>query len=673
MIKKYPYIKQHNEKDCGVACLLMIIKYYKGNIPYNYLFDMLNCSKNGTSAYNIVKVSQNLGFKATGMSCDIHNIKNVTLPCVAHTIVNNYYHYVVIYEINLKRNFIIICDPSYGIKKLKIKDFEKIYNNILLEIYPIKTIPKYKSSNSFIKYLLIFLKKYTKNIIIINIFSFLFIITSISLSFIFILLLYGNKNVSIFIFIIILLLKILFSILRDYLINNLENKINYDYKIKIFDNVISLPYKYFFNLTIGEIASHIFDTSKIGTIIISLMTFLTFDIFIFITLFIVLIKISIFLTCILFIILIIYYLVVNDINKKNKTKIEFLKLQNGFLNNKIIENLESYDTFKGSNLENYILNDLTDSFNDYNVKYYKLKNNLLFLNNIKYFLNDVCLAIIILFGICLVSVGLLNIKYLIIYYAIFNYLMDIFKKLFELKLDIYEFEEIINRIDDLNYQQNTNYINNVDTIFIDNLTINNDNIKLKYNNLLIKKKDRILIYGNSGGGKSTLLKYLKGYIDDYSGNLSLNNYKVHPSVLKNRVIYVSQQEKIFSTTLYKNICLDKKIDNNILNKILSITKVDEIISKRKIGLKSLITDNGNNLSGGERERIILARTLLCDADIILLDESFGEMDISLERNILKNIFEYFSDKTFIVVSHRLDNKDLFNRSMNINAIRCIEN
>ena len=87
----------------------------------------------------------------------------------------------------------------------------------------------------------------------------------------------------------------------------------------------------------------------------------------------------------------------------------------------------------------------------------------------------------------------------------------------------------------------------------------------------------------------------------------------------------------------------------------------DILEKRKIGIDTLIEENGSNLSGGERQRIVLARAFLKDADVYLLDESFSEMDSSMEREILLNIFSKYQDKIIMVVSHRTDNKDIFDK------------
>ena len=95
MLKKYPFVKQEGIKDCGCACLLMIIKYYKGNVSIERLRDLTHTNKNGTSAYNLVKTSIDLGFDARGVKATLDDFKNVLFPCIAHVVIDNVYkHYM---------------------------------------------------------------------------------------------------------------------------------------------------------------------------------------------------------------------------------------------------------------------------------------------------------------------------------------------------------------------------------------------------------------------------------------------------------------------------------------------------------------------------------------------------------------------------------------------------
>ena len=140
--------------------------------------------------------------------------------------------------------------------------------------------------------------------------------------------------------------------------------------------------------------------------------------------------------------------------------------------------------------------------------------------------------------------------------------------------------------------------------------------------------------------------------------IDINDYKNNK--YKQGISYISQKETLFTDTLYNNLNINNKNNNKILE-IIKICEVDEIIKNNNTSYKMLIEENGNNISGGEKQRIILARTLLKPFNILLIDEGLNQMDVNLERRILKRIFQKYKQQTIIIVSHRLDNVDLFNK------------
>ena len=134
--------------------------------------------------------------------------------------------------------------------------------------------------------------------------------------------------------------------------------------------------------------------------------------------------------------------------------------------------------------------------------------------------------------------------------------------------------------------------------------------------------------------------------------------------ISNIVSYTSQDEELFNDTIINNITLGKSIDTKYLNKIISICRLDKINIIKEVGLDSLVI-NSNSFSGGEKNRIILARSLINSKKIIILDEVLKEVDYELEYNIVKDLLEYFKDRTIIYVSH----KNLSNLFSNVLTFR----
>ena len=171
------------------------------------------------------------------------------------------------------------------------------------------------------------------------------------------------------------------------------------------------------------------------------------------------------------------------------------------------------------------------------------------------------------------------------------------------------------------------------------------------------------VMGPNGTGKSTFVKLLMRYIEMPFGYISINNIDInhyHLDILRNNITYVSQQEYLFNDTLYNNITLGREIDKNEIEKVVKMLYLNEVGS-----LNRMVEENGFNFSVGERQRIILARSVLKKSSIYIFDEALSQIDVIKERDILINIFKYLKDKTIIVISHRFDNKDLFERIIRI--------
>lgn len=198
-------------------------------------------------------------------------------------------------------------------------------------------------------------------------------------------------------------------------------------------------------------------------------------------------------------------------------------------------------------------------------------------------------------------------------------------------------------------------------IVVNNLTYTyNEEEKILNNvNLTIKEGSKVLIYGPSGSGKSTFLKILKGYYPTnrgsvFIGDIDLCDYK------NNDIVYISQNEVLFTDSIINNIGNNEQFLN-----LAKMCKVDEIVQNNNLGYNMIIEENGFNISGGQKQRIVLARALNNLKNILLIDEGLSQVDTNMERVILKNIFKYFKDKTIIIISHRLDNLDLFDEMIKL--------
>lgn len=181
-----------------------------------------------------------------------------------------------------------------------------------------------------------------------------------------------------------------------------------------------------------------------------------------------------------------------------------------------------------------------------------------------------------------------------------------------------------------------------------------DNEVIKGIDFKIDKGQWVSFVGESGSGKSTILSLLARHLE--SENIDLNNLELkeyNQSSFYNKVMLVSSQSEVFKGTIRSNLAMSKVIDEEKMLSVLDKVNLISYINQNN-GLDSLVEERGSNLSGGEKQRLILARALLWDADLYLFDEVTSSVDVESEK-VIMDVIESMHDKTVVVVSHRLKN------------------
>ena len=260
---------------------------------------------------------------------------------------------------------------------------------------------------------------------------------------------------------------------------------------------------------------------------------------------------------------------------------------------------------------------------------------------------------------------------LLTFQSLLTYFLSPIRELVDLNADTKSMKNAIIRIKELIVEEKQHgYISNVVSgdIMIKNLnyTHSRDFNILNNINIKIKNGEKIMIIGKSGCGKSTLMRLIKGYYSVKRGCIKIGNKDINDYKNLESILYINQTEFLFTDSVYNNIVLNDIVSNQELEEILKICEIHDIIRNNKLGLFLLVEENGFNLSGGERQRIILARTIIKPFNILIIDEGLSQVDVDMERRIIKKLFKKFYDKTIIVISHRLENLDLFDRYIEIN-------
>ena len=171
--------------------------------------------------------------------------------------------------------------------------------------------------------------------------------------------------------------------------------------------------------------------------------------------------------------------------------------------------------------------------------------------------------------------------------------------------------------------------------------------------LRINKGDRIWIKGKNGTGKSTFCKIMTGLYQPDNGSIRINNIDTtlyHPKALTKTIALISSKDMIFNDTLLFNITFGKKVDLKELIEYAKMVNLYDFINSKAEKFDYVIHENGNNLSTGQRRKILILRALILDAEVIILDEVFNGIDQSSKQRI-EQLIDLIEDKTFIIISH----------------------
>lgn len=675
-------VKQNSFKDCGPSCLLSIMKYYNIEVSHEELTLNLKMDREGTNAYNIINVSKLYGLDGYGIHNSVDDIINgkVKLPIICHVLKNSYYHFIVVYKV--KNNHLIVMDPSTNNTKLDIETFKSLYLNTSIVIYPVKKINIINNNKRLIDIIKIYLNKEIKNIIKTILYSLFVILLTLFLNtYTFLLIDYIIPNYKLKLLIIItfifLLLGVYKSILNYYknkLIIYLSKQISIYLNKEVINKFFNLPYLFFKNKSTSEVISRINDLEIFKEIFTSIIVSLSTNIILIIVSMIVLLSINIKLFIINIISLVLYFIIVISFKNSFSKRTEQL-LDNKSIYNKILnENIYSYESNRNINQINNKILKIEDKYKDYihsESKYNILFNKQLTIKDILFiFTNILSLSISIL----LIINNSLTIGRLFLYTSIVYYFIEPIKEILDLGPNINYLKSIYNRINDLLLVKEKEDIKDKykikGDIKINNICYSYNNIDyiIKNINLEIPYKSKYLIYGKSGLGKSTIIKILLKYLGDYKGNIKIDNNdlkNISRESIQDSFTYVSQNNYITNDTIKNNIIYDRDIDDNDYKKIIDICNLNTLIESKYLKDNFVIEDNGFNISGGERQKIILARSLLKDSNYIILDEALSEVDVYEEKQILNKIFDYCKDKTLIYISHKKEIISMFKEKYKI--------
>lgn len=678
LFKKYHWVRQHDIKDCGAACISTVSKHYGLHIPISKIREYAGTDRNGTNVYGLIQAAEKLGFSAKGVRGNVESLKEIPLPAIAHVIIDGkLLHYVVILEIT-KKGKVIVADPGEGIIKYDIKEFNEIWTGVLVLLIPNESFQsRDEEKNTFGRFMFL-LKNQQSLLIPVFLSSILITIFGVLGAFYFKIVIdnivtENLKHTLTYLSIGIIALyifKVLLELFRSHLILYLSRRLDIKLMFGYYKHVLSLPMNFFETRKVGEIISRFQDAAKIREALATTTLTVMIDTIMVIAGSILLYTQSSTLFFITALHIPIYILIIwmfqSSYEKINRQEME----SNAELTSYIVESLNGISTIKSYNAEKEAEFQTEKRLISLLQKFFKrfvITNSQ---ESIKTIVELVGGVVILWVGAISILNGEMTIGQLVAYNALLVYFLDPIKNLVDLQPTLqsaFVASKRLTEILDLDLEKNDQEDKKLSPtsfhhkIRLDNITFKYGTRQNIFNNLSfeIPIGYSVGFVGESGSGKTTIAKLLMRYHDVNEGNIYYDNYHIkdmNRTGLRNKIAYVAQESFFFSGSIFDNLVfgLNREVTMDKIIEACILADAHEFISSLPLRYDTLLEENASNVSGGQRQRLSIARALLKEADVLILDEATSHLDSTSERKIIENLKEYRAGKlTTITIAHRL--------------------
>ncbi|MBQ0734021.1 peptidase domain-containing ABC transporter [Aquimarina celericrescens] len=685
-MKKFPFYKQPGAKDCGPTCLRIISKHYGKVIPLETIRGLSQTSRIGSSLLGLSEGAENLGFKTIGIKTDYETFaKEVPFPCIVHW---RKYHFVVVYKV--EKDTVYVSDPSYGLIEYSKEEFieawignnanEKTQEGLVLML---ETTPKFYDTDwenvdtrSGFSFLLKYLFKYKSlmtqlmvGLLAGSLLQLVFPFLTQSIVDI------GIQNQDInFIYLILgaqimlYLGQVSIEAVRGWILLHLSTRVNISLVSDFFIKLMNLPISYFDTRMTGDIMQRINDHQRIEKLLTnsSLNTLFSFFNIIIFSAVLIYYNFKIFgifaVGSALLIGWIFFFL-------KKRKELDYKRFaQMSDEQSKTIELIEGMQEIKLHNAEKQ----KRWGWEFIQIRLFKVATQGLTLeqmqtigsssiNQFKNILITFTAASLVLSGE--ITLGMmLSIQYII---GQLNgpiaQLLEFIQDTQDAKISLERLKEIHDKKDEENAKESKSHeIPTNQDIYVENLTLKYVGAAdpvIENMNLTISHNKTTAIVGASGSGKTTLMKTLMRFYKPNKGVIKMgeqNFENISQKAWRSHCGVVMQDGYIFNDTIANNIALgETEIDKERLQKAVEIANIKDFIESLPLSYNTEVGNEGVGISGGEKQRLLIARAVYKNPDFIFFDEATSALDAKNEKIIMENLNTFFKGRTAVVIAHRL--------------------
>ena len=669
-------IKQRDITDCGAACVASIAAYYNLQLPVSRIRQYAGTDKRGTNVLGLIEAAERLGFQAKGAKGPVESLAKIPLPAIAHVVVKNgLHHFVVVYKVTKK--YITIMDPGDGqLHKKTITDFTKEWTSVIVLLLPDEEFTKGNQKTSNTTRFWQLMKPHSGIMLQALIGAVVYTLLGLSFS------IYMQKIIDFVLpegnlrllnllsvsMIVILVFQIFIGGFKTLL--GLQTGQHIDAKLILgyYKHLLKLPQRFFDTMRVGEIISRVNDAVKIrmfvNDVALNLLVNVLIVGFSIGLMFLYYWKLALIMLAIVPVYLLLYW-ISNYINKKwQRTLME----NSADLEAQLVESLNAAGTIKRFGLEEYSNIKTENRFIVLLRSIYKSSIKGIYLGNASDFYTKLFTIIILWAGSYFVINRELTPGELLSFYALIGYFTGPAASIIGANKSIQDAliaaDRLFEIIDLETEGTNENKVELSGDLIGD---IEFKNVGFRYGtraivfeklSLTIKKGQITAIVGESGSGKSTLLSLLQNLYPLKEGNITIGGFDlkhISNKSLRQIVAVVPQQIDLFAGTIIENIAIgDFEPDIQKILGLSNLIGINEFIEKLPNTYNTILSEQGINFSGGQRQKLAIARALYRNPEILILDEATSSLDPMSEQKV-QNALMWFKQqgKTIIIIAHRL--------------------
>jgi ATP-binding cassette subfamily B protein len=674
VIRRFAWIQQAEQMDCGAACLAMICKHYGIPMTLGKLRELANVTTQGATLDSLARTGESVGLTTRGVQCTFDSLRGFELPFIVHW---EGYHYVVVYGISSSQ--VWVADPAMGFRTLSIDQFERGWSGTCLTFARRSEVAQVSESNSpwvrFAGYLLPHKK------ILLHLFLATFVIQMLGIvppmivqNILDGVIVHHNVNLLHLLIIGLIVSSVftqLMAAIRGALATFMVRKLDFAMMSQFFRHTMSLPYSFFAKRKTGDIFARFQENqtiraflteSTITTVLNLLMIFIYFTV-----LFLYNVRLTLLLIAFVIPIMALTVLVTPRVKRFAREVFGAMTDSQSYL----MEALGGAETVKGMGIERPVRLKWETKYAKALEVQYRAQSFNIRIGLASQLLNAATTIAVLWLGADLVLNRELTIGQLIAFNALMGSVLAPLMGmvgLWTLLNDASVAMERLGDVLDLEPEQRPEEL--ASRVVIPELQgeVRFDGVYFRYDggdsqyvleniSVDIKPGELVAIVGRSGSGKTTLAKLLVGFYAPTEGKLTVDGYDINvvdKEYYRAQVGYVMQTNLLFSGTIAENIAGgSEEPDRRRIEEVARKSDAHGFIAKMPLGYQQTVGERGMGLSGGQMQRLCIARALYRDPRLLVLDEATSALDSQSESNIIENLNDILKGRTAVVIAHRL--------------------